>query len=171
MGEMAKRISKIDNQELIRTLNEAYAEEWLAYYQYFLGAKLAAGQMRSNIEKEFEEHAKEEYEHATMLADRIIELGGTPILNPDDWSKIAKCKYESPINEDTFSLVKQNLDSERCAIGRYQGICDLTFGKDYETYRISEHILKEEIDHEQEMEDFLKDMSVAKNYYKTNEPT
>ena len=29
-----------------------------------------------------------------ILADRIIQLGGTPVLNPDDWAKIAKCKYE-----------------------------------------------------------------------------
>ncbi|MBR2300130.1 MAG: ferritin [Alphaproteobacteria bacterium] len=169
MGDMARRISKTDVNELIKILNEAYAEEWLAYYQYFLGAKLATGILRPSIVEEFEEHAKEEYAHASMLADRIIELGGTPVLNPDDFSKLAKCKYEAPLNEDTFSLVKQNLDAERCAVGRYQGICDLTFGKDYETYRISEHILKEEIDHEQEMEDFLKDMSTAKNYYTKNE--
>ena len=135
-----------------------------------MGAKLATGILRPNIVEEFEEHAGQEYEHASMIADRIIQLGGTPVLNPDDFSKLAKCKYEEPINEDTFSLVKQNLDAERCAIGRYQGICDLTFGKDYETYRPSEHILKEEIKHEQEMEDFLKDFSTAKNYY-TDDPT
>jgi len=166
---MARRISKLDVNDLIKTLNEAYAEEWLAYYQYFLGAKLATGILRPNVAKEFEEHAKEEYEHASMIADRIIQLGGTPVLNPDDFSKLAKCKYEEPINEDTFSLVKQNLDAERCAIGRYQGICDLTFSKDYETYRMSEHILKQEIEHEQEMEDFLNDFSTAKNYYQSNQ--
>ncbi len=169
MGDMARRISKIDVNNLIKTLNEAYAEEWLAYYQYFLGAKLATGILRPSVVKEFEEHAKEEYEHADMIAERIIQLGGTPVLNPDDWSKLAKCKYAEPINEDTFSLVTQNLDSERCAIGRYQGICELTFGKDYETYRLSAHILKEEIAHEQEMEDFLKDMTTAKNYYTKTE--
>ena len=171
MGDMARRISKTDVNDLIKILNEAYAEEWLAYYQYFLGAKLAQGILRPNIVEEFEEHAKQEYEHASMVANRIIQLGGTPVLNPDDFSKLAKCKYDEPINEDTFSLVKQNLDAERCAIGRYQGICDLTFGKDYETYRLSEHILKEEIEHEQEMEDFLKDISTAKNYYQNNEQT
>ncbi len=169
MGDMARRISKTDVNDLIKTLNEAYAEEWLAYYQYFLGAKLATGILRPSIVEEFEEHAKQEYAHANLLADRIIQLGGTPVLNPDDFSKLAKCKYEIPLNEDTFSLVKQNLDAERCAVGRYQGICDLTFGKDYETYRISEHILKEEIEHEQEMEDFLKDMATAKNYYTKSE--
>ena len=160
MGEMAKRISKTDVTDLVKTLNEAYAEEWLAYYQYFIGAKLAAGMLRPNVQKEFEEHAHQEFEHASMIADRIIELGGTPVLHPDDFSKLARCKYEAPLDENTLVLVKQNLEAERCAIGRYQGICDMTFSKDYETFRISKHILKEEIAHEQEMEDFLKDMAL-----------
>ncbi len=162
MAETAQKIIKINLAELLQILNEAYAEEWLAYYQYWLGAKLAAGQMRTSISAEFTEHAKEELEHADMLANRIIQLGGTPVLNPDDWSKIAKCKYEAPQEEDTITLVTQNLASERCAVGRYQNICDLCFGKDYETFSISAHILKEELEHEQEMEDFLKDMDLTK---------
>lgn len=39
MGEMAKKISKVDNKELLDILNVAYAEEWLAYYQYWIGAR------------------------------------------------------------------------------------------------------------------------------------
>ena len=162
MAETAQKIIKINLEELLQILNEAYAEEWLAYYQYWLGAKLAAGQMRPAVAAEFAEHAKEELEHADMLADRIVQLGGTPILNPDDWSKHAKCKYAALQKEDTATLVMQNLLSERCAVGRYQNICDLCFGKDYETFRISAHILKEELEHEQEMEDFLKDFDLAK---------
>ena len=166
MAETAQKIIKTDLSELTQALNEAYAEEWLAYYQYWLGAKLAAGQMRTSIVAEFVEHAKEELEHADMLAERIIQLGDTPVLSPDDWSKLAKCKYEAPHEEDTATLVAQSLASERCAIGRYQNICDLCFGKDYETFRISAHILKEELEHEQEMEDFLKDMALTKKHYK-----
>ena len=158
MGEMAQKIVKLDRNELLITLNQAYGEEWLAYYQYWLGAKVAVGTMRASIIKEFEEHAGEELKHANWLADRIIELGGTPLLSPQDWLQQAKCKYEAPDDEYIVTLLKQNLDAERCAIGRYQGICDACHGKDYETFRISEKILKEEIDHEQELEDFLADI-------------
>ena len=158
MGDMAKRIIRLDRVELLEKLNIAYAEEWLAYYQYWLGAKVAVGTMRAEIIKEFEEHAEEEFKHAGWLADRIIELGGTPVLSPDDWSKFAKCKYEAPADEYIVTLLNQNLESERCAIARYQGICDFCFGKDYETFRISQKILKDEIDHEQELEDFLADI-------------
>lgn len=165
MGDMAKKIVKLDLNELVRILNEAFAEEWLAYYQYWIAARIAAGQMRGSVVHEFKNHAKEEREHAEMLAERIIQLGGTPILNPDDWSKVAKCRYEVPNKDDTKALVDQVLSAERCAIGRYQGICDMCFGKDYETFRISEYILKQEIDHEQDMEDLLLDMSMAKTFY------
>ena len=165
MGDMAKKIVQLNVSDLIRILNEAYAEEWLAYYQYWIGAKLVTGQFKKNAEEEFLEHAKEELEHADMLANRILQLGGIPVINFDELTKLAKCKYEAPINEDTLSLVTQNLDSERCAAGRYQGICEMCFGKDHETFRIAEYILMQELEHEQEMEDISTDMAKAKEYY------
>ena len=165
MGETAKKIIQLNISELLNILNEAYAEEWLAYYQYWIGAKLIAGQFKKDIESEFLEHAKEELEHADMLANRILQLGGTPLINPDDWSKLAKCKYLSPTQEDSLSLVKQNLASERCAADKYHKICEMCFGKDHETFKIAEHILAQELEHEQEMEDFLTDMETAKKYF------
>lgn len=161
MGEMAKKIVKNDLEELINHLNQAFAEEWLAYYQYWLGAKVAVGAMRPEIVEEFEEHAGQELKHADWLADRIVQLGGTPALSPEDWLRLSHCKYMPPLDANTCALLKENLEAERCAIGRYEGICDLTHGKDYETFRISEKILKEEIEHEQELEDFLHDIELC----------
>lgn len=157
MGEFAQKISKNDKKELISILQCAFAEEWLAYYQYWIGAKIAEGLERPKVVEEFLEHAEEELKHADWLAERIIQLGREPVLNPMDWTRYAKCKYEIPENKDTKHLVAQNLASERCAIERYQEICEMCHGKDIETYRISEKILKEELEHEQEMEDFEAD--------------
>ena len=53
MGEMAKKISSVDHAELLNLLNVAYAEEWLAYYQYWVGAQVIEGPMRRAIQKEF----------------------------------------------------------------------------------------------------------------------
>ena len=39
MGTRAREIVGIDVDYLIHLLNQAYASEWLAYYQYWLGAK------------------------------------------------------------------------------------------------------------------------------------
>lgn len=159
MGEMAQKIIRVNVKELTEILNQAYAEEWLAYYQYWLGAKLAAGNLRPSVADEFNEHAAEELKHAALLAERILQLGGTPLLSPDDWSLKAHCKYDAPTKTDTKHLVTQNLASERCAIKRYQEICDMCFGKDFITFHMARHILQEEIEHEQEMEDFLTDFS------------
>ena len=157
MGETAQKISKVNHKELLKLLKCAFAEEWLAYYQYWIGAKIAEGQERPCVVKEFEEHAQEELKHADWLADRIIQLGEQPILNPMDWQKYALCKYEVPTNADTRILVDQNLISEKCAIARYQEICEVCQHMDYETFRVARKILKEELEHEQEMEDFIAD--------------
>ena len=158
MGQTAQHIVKEHREKIIEILNQAFAEEWLAYYQYWIGAKVAVGPMRPDITEEFLEHAEEELKHANQLADRIIQLGGTPILNPEDWSKFAKCKYEAPTNENVLAILKQNLTAERCAVAHYQQLCDLCHGIDYVTFRMSEKILKEEVEHEQEIEDFINDL-------------
>ena len=158
MGGTAQIISKVENKEgLINILNCAFAEEWLAYYQYWIGALVAEGLQRPKVVEEFMEHAQEELGHAKWLADRIIQLGGTPVLDPEEWKKYAKCKYEVPKIADTKVLVEQNLIAEKCAIARYQQICDMCQGKDYITFHIARKILQEEVEHEQEMEDFQAD--------------
>ena len=70
---------KLDVESLIAQLNAALAEEWLAYYQYWVGALVVEGAMRADVQGEFEEHAEEERRHAQLLADRIIELEGVPV--------------------------------------------------------------------------------------------
>ncbi len=67
---------KLDVESLISQLNAALAEEWLAYYQYWVGALVVEGAMRADVQSEFEEHAEEERKHAQLLANRIIELEG-----------------------------------------------------------------------------------------------
>ena len=82
MGKKAVEISNLDVEKLIRMLNEALAEEWLAYYQYWIGARMMEGPMRSEVEPELLLHATQELGHAELVVNRIIQLGGTPLLNP-----------------------------------------------------------------------------------------
>ena len=72
MGETAQHISKVNRGELLNILNVAFSEEWLAYYQYWIGAQVAKGPMRKIIAEEFIEHANEELKHAQWLSDHII---------------------------------------------------------------------------------------------------
>ncbi|MBQ5887791.1 MAG: ferritin, partial [Bacteroidaceae bacterium] len=98
---------RIDLPALIGQLNAALSEEWLAFYQYWIGAQIVEGAMRSDVQREFEEHAMEELAHAKLVADRIIQLEGTPVLDPSQWSALARCKYAAPLNCDVLSVLKQ----------------------------------------------------------------
>ena len=156
---------KLDVESLIAQLNAALAEEWLAYYQYWVGALVVEGAMRSDVQGEFEEHAEEERHHAQLLADRIIELEGVPVLDPKQWFELARCKYDSPTDFDVVSLLNQNVASERCAILRYQEIAKFTDGIDFTTCDIAKHILAEEEEHEQDLQDYLTDIARMKKSF------
>ena len=162
MGQTAQYIVKEKREKIIELLNQAFAEEWLAYYQYWIGAKVAVGPMRPDVVEEFMEHANEELDHANKLADRIIELGGTPVLSPEEWSKVAKCKYEAPVDEYVPNVLAQNLTAEKCAVSHYQQLCDFCHGVDYVTFRLAMKLIKEEVEHEQEIEDFIRDIEAVK---------
>lgn len=155
---------KLDVSQLLSQLNAALSEEWLAYYQYWIGALIVEGAMRSNVQDEFYEHADEERQHAQLLADRIIELEGVPVLDPKKWFDLARCQYDYPSEFDTVSLLNQNISSERCAILRYEEIANFTNGLDYTTCDIAKHILAEEEDHEQDLQDYLTDIARMKKY-------
>ena len=161
MGQMAQKISAVDKEELLKILNVAYAEEWLAYYQYWIGAQVAVGPMRKAVAAEFMEHAHEELEHAEKVSKRIIELGGTPILDPRDWEETALCKYDVPEKPYVVNLLEQNLVAERCAIVRYQKICEMTFGKDFVTYKMAAEILEDEVEHEEEIGAYREDIEMT----------
>lgn len=158
MGKRGIEILGLDVEELIKLLNEALCEEWLAYYQYWIGARMMEGPMRSEIEPELLLHADQELNHAVMVVGRIIQLGGTPVLTPADWMKLARCEYEIPSDPYVLAILGQNLTGERCAIDRYKGLADFTNGKDHTTHQIVTTILAEELEHEQDIEDWIADI-------------
>ncbi len=158
MGKRGLEILGVDAPKLIQMLNEALCEEWLAYYQYWIGARMMEGPMRSEIEPELLLHADQELNHAVMVVERIIQLGGTPVLTPAEWMKLSKCAYEIPSDPYIEAILNQNLTGERCAINRYKGIADFTNGKDHSTHQMAVTILNEELEHEQDIEDWLGDI-------------
>jgi bacterioferritin len=163
MGKEAISIANVDIDQLIQLLNEALSEEWLAYYQYWIGARIMEGPMRSEIEPELLLHANQELGHAVLVVNRIIQLGGTPVLNPEKWKTYAKCDYEEPTDPYIEVILEQNLRGERCAIQRYQQIANFTYGKDYATYQMAITILNDELEHEHDIEDFLRDIERLKD--------
>ncbi len=161
MGMKGKEIvhrAGLNVRELIHALNKAYCDECLADYQYWIGAKVVSGMAASRLIAEMEEHAAEELEHAGMLAKRILELGGTPVLSPKEWYKESTCGYLVPEDEDSKAILAQNLQGERCAIEVYNKLLEMVKDKDLLTAHVLRKILQDEVEHEQDLEDIGLDM-------------
>ena len=157
--------NKIDVSKVLEQLNAALSEEWLSFYQYWIGALVAEGAMRAEIQKELQKHAEAEYKHAKLVADRIIELEGVPVLNPKKWFELARCQYSAPDDFDVQKILFQNVIAERCAIKRYEDIASFTEGIDFTTCNMAKFILAEEEDHEQDLQDYLDDIARMKKRY------
>jgi bacterioferritin len=115
MGTRGREIIGMDIGKLVDLLNQAYASEWLAYYQYWLGAKIIKGPMKDAVAAELTLHATEELNHATLLTTRIIQLGGTPVLSPNGWSLVSPCRYEAPADSYVAVLLDQNIEIGRAS--------------------------------------------------------
>lgn len=152
-------IKGVEISEIIRLLNRAYADEWLAYYQYFIEAKVVKGLMKDAVISELTLHAADELRHATMLADRIVQLGGIPLLNPQEWFKQTNCGYEEPSEFDVVKILEDSIKGEQCAISTYSSIADIVKDKDIITYNMVSQILTDEVEHEEDLQALHDDIS------------
>jgi bacterioferritin len=159
MKKMAVEIVDMDVKKLIELLNAALSDEWLAYYQYWIGAKVVQGKESRLVVQELEEHANEELKHATMIVDRIVKLQGRPILKPEDWYKKTNCGYEAPESFEVKKILQQNIKGEQCAIAVYNELLKKTKDKDPVTYQMVLDILQEEIQHEFDLQTLLEEIS------------
>jgi len=157
MGSKGREIVDMDVEELLGLLQRAYCDEWFAYYQYWLGAKVVKGPMKDNVGAELLVHATEELAHADLVAMRIIQLGGIPITRPEDWYKHSNCGYDAPDDPYVKTLLEQNIKGEQCAIGVYKRLLDITREKDPVTYNMVLTILQQEVEHEEDLQSLLED--------------
>lgn len=157
MGSKGREIIGMDVDELLELLRKAFCDEWLAYHQYWLGAKLVKGPMKDAVGAELLLHATEELLHADMVAMRIIQLGGSPVTSPAEWNKYSNCGYDASDDPFVKVLLEQNIKGEQCAIGVYQRLLDITRDKDPVTYNMVLTILQQEVEHEEDLQALLED--------------
>jgi bacterioferritin len=157
VGSKGREIIGMDVDELLGLLRKAFSDEWLAYYQYWLGAKLVKGPMKDAVGAELLVHAGEELLHADMVAMRIIQLGGTPVTNPQEWFQLSNCGYDAPNDPYVKVVLEQNIKGEQCAIGVYKRLLDITREADPVTYNMVLTILQQEVEHEEDLQALLED--------------
>lgn len=166
MGTKGREIIGMDVNELLGLLQRAYSDEWLAYYQYWLGAKVVKGPMKNAVGAELLQHATEELLHADMVAMRIIQLGGLPITKPMDWYEHTNCGYAAPDDPFVKTLLVQNIKGEQCAIGVYKKLMDITRENDPVTYNMVLTILQQEVEHEEDLQSLLEDFELMMQSFK-----
>lgn len=160
MGSKGREIIGMDVGKLLQLLNKAYADEWLAYYQYWIGSKVVKGPMKEAVIAELVQHAADELRHADMLTLRIIQLGGTPLVKPEDWYKHTNCGYDAPADPFVKIVLEQNIKGEQCAIGVYSALLKETKDADPITYNIVLQILQDEEEHEEDLQALKEDFEL-----------
>jgi bacterioferritin len=160
MGTQGRKIVDTDVGDLVKLLNKAYSDEWLAYYQYWIGSKVVRGPNKEAVIAELTLHATEELGHAVLLTTRIIQLGGTPITKPEDWYKHTNCGYDAPDDPFIVKVLEQNIKGEQCAIKSYNSLLKKTRDKDPVTYNMVLGILQMEVEHEEDLQALLEDVNI-----------
>jgi len=157
MGKQARAIVELSLKDLVKDLNKAYSDEWLAFYLYWYMAQTVSGKSYEDMSEFLKKIAKEELEHAEEIADLIIKLGGLPVANPMELEKNANAPYMMPPKNtaDVNRIIRIVTEAEATAIDVYKKIAKKTFGKDDVTYQLVTHILSEEVNHEEIFESLL----------------
>ena len=160
MGTRGREIVGMNVDELLKLLNRALADEWFAYYQYWLGAKVVKGPMKDAVAAELLQHATEELAHADLVANRVIQLGGKPVSEPKKWYEWSGCGYQPPDDEYVKTILDQNIEGERCAISYYNDLMKKTKDADIITYNMVMTILNQEVEHEEDLQALLEDLEL-----------
>jgi bacterioferritin len=160
MGTKGRQIVGMNVDHVIELLNCAFADEWLAYYQYWLGAKVAKGPMKEAVIAELMQHAADELRHADMVSNRIVQLGGTPVTRPDGWLELTNCGYDAPDDPHVAKLLVQNIKGEQCAISVYNSMLAETRDADPVTYNMALQILQDEVEHEEDLQALQEDLEL-----------
>ena len=140
-------------EDIIKLLNDSLATELVCTMRYKRHHYTAKGMASPAIADEFLVHANEETEHADMIAERIVQLGGEPDFNPATLLQRSHADYDESL--DLKAMIRANLVAERVAIEAYTQTIRLIGDKDSTTRRMIEHILSQEQEHAEELNDWL----------------
>lgn len=139
--------------DIVRLLNGALATEWVCVLRYRRHHVTAKGIESGPVADEFLIHSNEELAHADRIAQRIVQLGGSPMLDPDQLTALSHASYDESVTLQ--AMVKSNLQAERVAVESYRQMIALVADKDPTTRQMLESILSQEEEHADELSDLL----------------
>ena len=142
-----------DREVIVEQLNKALATEWVCVMRYMRHYYMADGMVSEPIKAHFLAHAQEEQGHADQLAERIVQLGGEPDLDPATFTGRSHAEYRE--GNSLKDMVKENLVAERIAVEAYKELIAYVADRDPTTRTMLEGILAMEEDHADEFRDLL----------------
>ncbi|AHE65918.1 ferritin-like domain-containing protein [Legionella oakridgensis] len=142
---------KLDLKNVINLLNGALATELICTLRYKKHYYKAAALGASVAATEFLEHANQENDHASQIAQRIVQLGGDPDFSPEGLPQRSHADYVDC--EDVACMVKENLIAERIAIDIYREMINYIGNADPTTRKMLEDILAVEEEHADDLLD------------------
>ncbi len=145
---------ELDPKQSIELLQGALATEIVCVLRYTMHAVAATGIASQGPKAEFMEHADEERQHMSWIAERINQLGGTPNMNPDGLAMRSASQYGRD-DLDLVAMIKENLIAERIAIEHYRELIRFFGEKDPTSRVLMERILAVEEEHANDMHDLL----------------
>lgn len=162
-------LKKIKDNEInptivISILNQLYAEELQAFYDYFKVAPFLVGVNRPSCQREFEQHAWEEWDHAKQLLDRINTLGGECTIT--SLGVVDAVSRSVPTNGslDIDVQCALNRDAEGSAIQHYNEAIAAIGDSDLVTRDLLKRILADEEKHYRELQEFIDDIEEERSH-------
>ena len=132
----------VDTKKIIAMLNKGLEMEYASYIQYVTQASITKGPYAEALIARFEEIATDEAEHAKIIRQRIVAMGGVPT------TKVG----EIQVHADSLKAVQINLKYEKDTVEFYRKIFNQIPPDDPILYEAIEHILQDSQEHVEELE-------------------
>ena len=97
-------------QQLISLLNEDLSREYQAIIAYVTYSQVLKGAQYMNIAEELQTHARQELDHALIIAGQIDYLGGMPTVTP----------LPVKTSEKAEEMLRFDLETENQTIANYR---------------------------------------------------
>ena len=87
-----------------------------------------------------------------QVSHRIMQLGGTPIMDPSKLLQISGCGYKEPPSDpnNLKQVIQEVLDAEACAIETYNKLAEKYRITNLDTHEKFEDLLEDEVDDEEQ---------------------
>ena len=110
MADPTTKLQGVTREQLIELLNEDLAREYQAIIAYVVYSQVLKGPQYMAIAEELELHAKQELDHALIIAKQIDYLGGMPTTTAKEVKTSSKAE----------EMLRFDLDNENDTIRNYR---------------------------------------------------